>query len=616
VFADPPPLEAYGKLPEVEHVSLSPSGKRVAAIATVGDTRSLVIRDVSGPVLNASVGNAKIRDVQWAGEDLVLVTSSTTSHLGPDFLESRADLASVLIIDLVSKKPHWALPKGAYPTAIMGQYGIRLLDGRWYGFFGAYDTDSSPRKLFKVDLATGGGQSISTASETFSTDWLIGPKGEIAARDEYDSEQGEWRLLSLAAGRHVLMSKKSPIHEIDVNGLGRTPDTALLSIPTEKGSEYEEVSLVDGAVAKLGDAETTTGTVRDSGGLLLGFETQDEPGAKLLDPTLQARFSGMRKAFKNYRVALLSHTDDLGRMVAFTDAGDDSGTFWIVDIASGKADVIGQAYPKVTSKDVGPTRMFSYKAADGLAMEGLLTLPPGRDPKGLPLVVMPHGGPIAEGDHPGFDWWAQAFASRGYAVFQPNFRGTDGYGRAFREAANGEWGGKMQTDISDGVAALVAQGIVDPKRACIVGASYGGYAALAGVTIQHGLYSCAVAVAPVTDLKSFIQWERSEHGSGEIVRWWRHLMGVKAESDPVLRAVSPALHADAADAPILLIHGVDDTTVTIDQSREMERALKAAGKPVEFVTLKGDDHYMSKSASRLEMLEASVGFVLKHDPPN
>ncbi len=128
-------------------------------------------------------------------------------------------------------------------------------------------------------------------------------------------------------------------------------------------------------------------------------------------------------------------------------------------------------------------------------MEGVLTLPPDKEGKNLPLVVMPHGGPIVVGDRARFDWWAQVFASRGYAVFQPNYRDTLGYGEAFRHAADGQYGRKMQTDISDGLTALATAGIIDPKRTCIVGGSYGGYAAFAGVTLQHGLYRCAVSVA-------------------------------------------------------------------------------------------------------------------------
>jgi len=212
----------------------------------------------------------------------------------------------------------------------------------------------------------------------------------------------------------------------------------------------------------------------------------------------------------------------------FTNGGDDSGTYWLVDIAKHSAVPLGYQYPTINAEDVGPVRMVDWKAADGLALRGVLTLPPGRAAKNLPLVVLPHGGPEAR-DYPTFDWWAQAFASRGYAVFQPNFRGSDGYGVAIRNAGFGQWGRKMQTDISDGVAELAKQGIVDPKRACIVGGSYGGYAAEAGVTVQHGLYRCAVSMAGVSDPAGLLDYARDRAGgrlTSESQRYWKAFMGV------------------------------------------------------------------------------------------
>ncbi len=260
--------------------------------------------------------------------------------------------------------------------------------------------------------------------------------------------------------------------------------------------------------------------------------------------------------------------------------------------------------------------MVAWKAADGLDLHGVLTLPPGRPPHGLPLVVLPHGGPEAR-DYPDFDWLAQAFAARGYAVFQPNFRGSDGYGSEFRDAGFKQWGRKMQTDISDGVADLAKQGLVDPKRACIVGASYGGYASLAGVTVQQGLYRCAVADAPVADLSDFLAYagERAGYYTGA-TRYWNAYMGSTSERDPSLRAISPVQLADRADAPILLIHGKDDTVVPISQSQAMLAALKAAGKPAQMVTMPDEDHWLSREQTRISMLTAAVAFVEKYDPPN
>jgi dipeptidyl aminopeptidase/acylaminoacyl peptidase len=173
----------------------------------------------------------------------------------------------------------------------------------------------------------------------------------------------------------------------------------------------------------------------------------------------------------------------------------------------------------------------------------------------------------------------------------------------------------MQTDISDGVAELARKGVVDPKRACIVGASYGGYAALAGVTLQQGLYRCAVSYAGISDLNYFLDTaipgndDRSATG-----RYLRRFTGAKSNDDPALAALSPSRLAARADAPILLIHGSDDSVVAINQSREMERSLKAAGKPVAFVLVKGEDHWLSRDATRKTVLAESVKFVETYNP--
>jgi dipeptidyl aminopeptidase/acylaminoacyl peptidase len=336
----------------------------------------------------------------------------------------------------------------------------------------------------------------------------------------------------------------------------------------------------------------------------------------MLDPALEERLENARHAFPGLRMHLESFSDDFSRLIVFTDGGDDSGTYWLFDTASNSVQALGSAHPGVTSDHVGKVRMVEWKAGDGLDLWGVLTLPPGRPGKDLPLVVLPHGGPEAR-DYPGFDWWAQAFASRGYAVFQPNFRGSTGYGVDFRNAGFGQWGRKMQTDVSDGVTELVRQGIIDPKRACIVGGSYGGYAALAGVTLQHGVYRCAVADAPVSDpagLYAYVN-DRNVYVTNA-TRYWNAYMGAHGEYDPVLNTISPLKWAASADAPILLIHGKDDTVVPISQSEAMNAALSQAGKAVEFLVLPNEDHWLSREQTRIAMLNAAVAFVERYNPPD
>jgi dipeptidyl aminopeptidase/acylaminoacyl peptidase len=286
----------------------------------------------------------------------------------------------------------------------------------------------------------------------------------------------------------------------------------------------------------------------------------------------------------------------------------------VVDLASRKASWLGAEYETLKPGDIGEVRPVRFRAADGLPITGYLTLPTGRDPKALPLIVFPHGGPASR-DNPGFHWWAQAMASRGYAVLQVNYRGSDGFGWAFQKAGFGEWGRKMQTDLSDGVAYLAGEGLIDPKRVCIVGGSYGGYAALAGATLQHGVYRCAVSFGGVADLRRQFTYSRGREGLAAL-RYWTRYMGAEDLGDPVLATYSPALHADQATAPILLIHGKDDTVVPLDQSTEMAEALRRAGKPVELVVQNNADHWLSLGTTRLQMLQATMAFVEKHNPPS
>ena len=188
----------------------------------------------------------------------------------------------------------------------------------------------------------------------------------------------------------------------------------------------------------------------------------------------------------------------------------------------------------------------------------------------------------------------------------------------FREAGYGEWGRKMQSDLSDAVHYLAQRGTIDPKRVCIVGASYGGYAALAGVTLEPGVYRCAVSVAGLSDLRRQLRWTNANSASADnhAQRYWDRFMGVSGPGDPALQAISPIENIGAVTAPVLLIHGRDDTVVPYEQSEIMADALKRAGEFVEFVTLEHEDHWLSRSATRFQMLQATVTFLKANNPPD
>ena len=579
---------------------------------------------------------AKIDRVAFVDEDHVVVETHQTADLTwyknpglAKFNFQKYQFRQVAILNLKTVKLSWVFGgEASILHNVAGVYGYGHKDGHSYGFYGGQMIDptgiTNEVDLFRVDLDSG--QVVHVAiggKEDFNYDWLVGPDGTVLAHVEYDKRSQQWRLIA-EANHAVLASGRDRYFGPALLGLGRTPGAIVYDATDDDGVlHFYETALAPGAPQTpvfdgIGASDLT---FDHATGLLDGAVIKaDYPDVVFSDPTREARWKGLKAAFpEGYNVRLVAADDAFERLIVYTDAEGDAGTYLLIDLKTMNSQRFADAYPGVPANSVGPQKVIAYKAADGLELHGILTLPAGREAKGLPVIVFPHGGPQAR-DYLGFDWWVQAMASRGYAVFQPNFRGSSGYGADFVLAGNGEWGRKMQTDVSDGLKALADQGVVDPKRACIVGASYGGYVALAGVTIQHGLYRCAVAVAGVSDLRAMLadRAYRTEDPSVEDpeMRVWKDRMGAKSLSDGALHDISPADLADKADAPILLIHGKDDATVPIEQSRIMEAALKRAGKPVEFVQLDGEDHNLSREPTRVAMLNALVAFVEKYDPPN
>lgn len=620
--AAPPPLEAYGRLPAIEDVALSPSGERFAMVIADKDGRKVIVRKSDGEVLGGlGFGKAKIRGVSFAGEDHVLITETATVSRPVEGIRT-SEMQGVIVFNVKTRASFMIFGKSnQYVDAVLGFHGARAVDGRWFAYVGGVTWEQvQPHSgggviypdLFRVDIDTGRAEKVASSAQRIRR-WLIGSDGGVLANTVYDPNKRQYTLYP-GAGTDQPLLQRTGDDVLNLLSPGRTPGSVVVAERTKESLVGREIPLSggDGQVLISGDNAAAVLVDPDTH-VLVGVNSLS--GQKLLDPILQKRIDGARAAFPGEQAHLASYSRDFGQMIFETTGPKDAGRYWLVDAVGRSAIPIGDVRPDVPQTAVGPTRMFAFKASDGLAMDGVLTLPPGREPRNLPLVVMPHGGPIVVGDRVGFDWWAQAFASRGYAVFQPNYRGTLGYGEAFRRAAEGQYGRKMQTDISDGMSALAAAGIVDPRRACIVGGSYGGYAALAGVTLQHGLYRCAVAVAGVSDIGRMIIWDhqRGDPRDARGDNFWRSLTGAQAGDTD---AISPLRAAATADAPILLIHGENDTVVPIEQSRAMQKALAAAGKPVEFVLMDGEDHWLSNAATRQAMLSAAVAFVQRHNPAN
>lgn len=458
--------------------------------------------------------------------------------------------------------------------------------------------------------------------------YVLDSSGKSVARSEYDTRSRVWSLhLRQNGDFHEVWRTISPLDSPSLMGLGLNGDSVIVA------ADRPDFSREGREDAAFFDVDLATGTWRPVRfefnptalafhpvtGRLMGASRLGDSGRRyaFADPDASNLWASVELTFPDTAPSLISASDDLKSAVIFTSGDHDSGSYQLLNTATASAYSVGQAYPTIAGDLVAPVEAISYLAADGLEITGYLTTPLGREAKDLPLIVLAHGGPASR-DVMEFDWWAQAMASRGYAVLQANFRGSTGHGDAFMEAGYGEWGRKMQTDLSDGVRHLVEQGIADPARVCIVGASYGGYAALAGPTLDPGVYRCAVSVAGVSDLRGMVNYaaSRGERRDNEAVRYWNRFMGGDGPGDRSLDARSPARLADKADAPILLIHGRDDTVVPIEQSRLMAAALRRAGKPVEMIELSGEDHWLSRAETRTRMLTETVRFLEANNPPH
>ena len=617
------PLAAYGKLPSIESATISPSGHAVAVTITNGEQRTIVVRDLATNTvtLRGLVGTNKVRSVQWAGDKhLVVVASATAKNFNVTGGQREWFYAST--IDLETKKLTVLMRNSdkADLSAIFGFPIVRMYKGEPAVFvLGViFAGGQGNLSLFRIDLATGANRLVEQGSSS-TIDWIVDAEGQPLAQEIYRDGEGVWSLkLRTETGWKEVLSVAGKLDRPYLVGLGRDNTSVIYAAPDKDKHWAWREARTDGAPPGPPIPLTNgQGTIRAAlDGRLIGLYALagDQQRYSFFDPADERAWTTIVESFSGQRVTLESWSTDRRKIVVSVDSGKDSPAYALVDLAAHSASWLGAEYVDVKPDDVAPRTPISFKAADGLPLSGYLTLPNGRAARGLPLIVFPHGGPAVR-DTPGFDWWAQAMARRGYAVLQVNYRGSDGFGAKHLEAGYGQWGRKMQTDLSDGVRYLAGQGTIDPKRVCVVGASYGGYAALAGVALDPEVYRCAVSVAGLADLRRFVTWARGASGSGAY-RYWNRFMGSEDNRDAALAEISPAAHVDRVTAPVLLIHGKDDTVVPLEQSQIMADALRKAGKPVELLIQKGADHWLSRGDTRLETLTATMAFVEKHNPPN
>ncbi len=637
--AAPPPASAFAALPEMSMVRLSPNGQRVAWANDPGGTPLVVVFDLATgqDLKRLQPSNSRVRDLDWADDrTLIISVSRSLTSAGTTVREETYEFERYLALDvedpsgkarsLLMEHPERELVTAAslerlHPakagTVIMSTYqvtgtayrpeiGSRISGGR---------KDSGWQlSLFEVDLQTGKGREIETGTVNTS-DWILDPEGRPVARTEWDPESRRYTILA-KQGENWRSIFSEPIdYELDVIGLGADGQSLLIRSP--RGLERFKIwslPLAGGDLALLYEHPRfdVSGMRFDRfTSLPVGYRIGGpEPEIVWTDSRLAGIQKAVSKAFPGKKTFIFDRSADYKRIVAEVEGPTSPPVYYLIDFNSGSADIIGEAYPSLADAQLGAIESISYKAADGHEIPAYLTMPPGLEPKSLPLVVFPHGGPYAR-DTADFDWWSQFLATRGYVVLQPQFRGSWGFGADLYRAGHKQWGRGMQDDIAAGAHELVEKGIVDPERVCIVGASYGGYAALAGVAFTPDLYACAVSVNGIADIPQLGGYIR-ERGGDDSQAWrsFRDLIGNPSDQD--LIAFSPSQSIEKIQAPILLIHAANDTVVPPSQSRNFAKLLASKGKHHQLVELPGEDHWLSSGASRLTVLQALESFLGEH----
>lgn len=331
---------------------------------------------------------------------------------------------------------------------------------------------------------------------------------------------------------------------------------------------------------------------------------------KFLDKTTEEIYSKLKeKLGDKYDIIITSSNKNEDKCLVRTISDRSLGASYFYDVKTNELSKIVERGPWLQEENLSEMKPISYQSKDGLTIHGYLTLPNGLDPKNLPVIINPHGGPWAR-DHWGFNPEVQFLANRGYAVLQMNFRGSTGYGRKFWEAGFKQWGRSMQQDITDGVNWLVNQGIADPKRVAIYGASYGGYATLAGLTFTPELYACGVDYVGVSNMFTFM---------GTIPPYWKpyqdmfHEMVGNPKSDSIaLREISPVFYVDRIKAPLFIAQGANDPRVNKAESDQVVEALKKRGIQVEYMVKDNEGHGFANEENQFDFYGAMERFLAKH----
>jgi len=483
--------------------------------------------------------------------------------------------------------------------------GLNIRDKAWHDFY-------------KIKISTGERTLVRENRDRYQS--IIFDNKDRLRLAVRSAQNGDTEILKLLEDGTAVKIYSCDVFET-CNPLRFHKDDKRVYISTNKGeTDLTELALMDvetGEVTRverdpLGKVDLGNVSFSDvSKEIVATTYIDDKPRVYFRDKEFERSYNNIRKRLGDREINFQSSTRDEAKWIVSTTSDTDPGTVWLYDRKSGNLQTLYQVREKLDRNVLSQMKTIRYKSSDGLEIPAYLTIPKGTSGKNLPLIVFPHGGPWAR-DFWGYNTFAQFLANRGYAVLQPNFRGSTGFGKKFLNAGNNEWGQKMQDDITWGVRHLIEQGIVDPKRVGIMGGSYGGYATLAGVTFTPDLYAAAVAIVAPSNLKTLLESIPPYWEAGRTLFYKRMGNPNTPEGLEQMRRQSPLTYADRIKTPLLVVQGANDPRVNKRESDQIVAALSSRNYPVEYLVAPDEGHGFVRPVNNMAMIAAVEKFLAKH----
>lgn len=616
-------VEAFAKLPEYEDMDLSPDGTRLAAIYNRHGETIIYTRTVSDPKINPIVATDnqtyKINWIKWANNDYLAMSFRFPSQVnaagGTEYTSSR--LMVVKWDDPSTIRPLVTPLEDSYFVPQFQDNVIDWLPDEEDWIAAAVDMEKpGSLSLYKFRISEDGKKVIHAANRGRIIRWVMDRNHTPRVYTTFDKETYKIFYRKSVDDSYKIGWKFEALSDKIVTPLGFSVNPNVLYVTAYRDG-FRSLFSVDLSDPNLPmvlvhareeyDVPNRLIQSRWRGGAVGVLSPTDESSYYLWDEEYAAFDASINRALPDTRNYIVDMSDDGETYLLYVVSDDTPGRYFFGNRTTKQISMIASSYPLLDGMDLPDMTKVTYTARDGLEIEAFLTIPLGGEDRKLPTILFPHGGPIAS-DTGHFDYWTQFFANRGYAVLQMNFRGSSGYGFDFMEAGLRNWGLQMQDDIHDGLSWLVEEGIADPDRVCIVGGSFGGYAALMGAVKSPKTFRCAVSFAGVSDIEMLLKDSR-RFSNRKIVE--KQIGDLKKDRDQ-LRATSPRQHAEKIQIPIMLAHGSEDRVVPIEQSEVMAKALEKAGKSFKFMVFEEGDHYLSKEEYRVRLFRMMDIFLARH----